>query len=219
MKIGIGITTRNRNIVAYESIAQLMQFTDEGGFSLAVVDDASTDPFYPEISYRFDKHVGVSVAKNKCLSLLYDAGVTDYFILDDDTRPLVDNWYKPYLESGLNHACWTFDRELIYSNGYYNQFAKPNGCMLFFKKICLDTVGGWDTAFTGFGYEHVSLSDRIFNAGLTPGRYVDVKQTGLFELAKCESSFTSRDREQIPANLKLYQDNFYSKEFKEFRSL
>lgn len=218
MKIGIGITTRNRNQVCFNSIDRLINIMGGEVFELAIVDDASTIP-YEYSHFRFANNAGVSEAKNKCLDLLYNVGCTHFFLFDDDCYPIVPDWYAHYINSGLNHACWTFDRELIYSNGYYNQFAKPNGCMLYFKKICLNTVGGWDTSFCGYGYEHCNLSDRIFNAGLTPGRYVDVKQSGLFELAKCESSFTSRDREQIPANLKLYQDNFYSKEFKEFRSL
>lgn len=224
MKIGIAITTHNRPDVCKETYSIIDSNRPENSI-LIVVDDASHPaPFgyggnmYNNV-YRFDKNVGVGVAKNKCLELLHDAGCTHFFLFDDDCRPKENEWWLHYTESTLNHACWTFDRRIVYDmHGFYREFEKPNGCMLYFTRKAIDKVGGWDSDFKGYGYEHCNISDRIYNNGLTPARYIDIPDSkGLFELADCESSFTYADRAQIPNNLHLYQQKFYSKEFKPFK--
>lgn len=226
MKIGIGITSHNRPEVCRETYDILNKWRPENSI-LGVVDDASVSPPFGFCNnyakqYRFEKHVGIGVAKNKCLELLHDEGCDSFFLFDDDCRPVTDNWWEPYINSGLNHACWNYDRveKLPLVGGLpYKELEKPNGCMLYFTRHCLDTAGGWDLDFKGFGYEHVSLSDRIYNLGLTPARYIDVPSSkGLFELADCESSFSCEVRANtIPTNLHLYQQKFYSKEFKPFK--
>lgn len=234
MKIGIGITTRNRPEIAIEAL-EIFHINRPDDSIICVIDDASVLPPFGfgrclYNIFRFENHVGVGVAKNKCLELLYDAGCTHFFLFDDDCRPIVNEWWLPYINSGLYHACWNFNRTLIAKHAKnllrnppipvpaYWEYEKPNGCMLYFTKMAIDMVGGWDLQFTGYGYDHVNLSDRIFNNGITPGRYIDVPNTShLFEMAKCESSFTSHDRSKIPENLKLYQQNYYSKEFKPFK--
>lgn len=161
---------------------------------------------------------GVCYSKNRCLSALYDINCDFFMLFDDDC--IIKNQYfaDKYINSGLNHACYTFSRQLLKQHESYTEYVDPNGCMLFFKRICLDAVGGWDTSYTGFGYEHSDFSSRIFNAGLTPARFIDIPNSkGLFEMAKCQSSFSSKDRMQIPTNYKLYQQNYYSKEFKPFK--
>lgn len=203
MKIGIGLTTTpNRRDVLEEWYQNYSKISPE--LPLYIHND---------IDYK-----GVSYSKNKCLNALYEVGCDYFMIFDDDcfiTQPM---WHEKYVNSGLNHACYTFSRQLLKEHESYSEYVDPNGCMLFFKKICLDTVGGWDTSYTGFGYEHSDISSRIFNAGLTPARFIDIPNSkGLFEMAKCQSSFSSKDRMQIPTNYKLYQQNYYSKEFKPFK--
>lgn len=228
MKIGIAITTHNRPYIAQQTFDILHRNRPENSV-FGIVDDASVNPPFgyrtnqPNV-FRFENRVGVSMAKNKCLELLHNAGCTHFFLFDDDCRPIADNWWLPYVNSGLNHACWNYNRELIACNyAYkekpaYNEYKKPNGCMLYFTRECINIAGGWDLDFKGYGFEHVSLSDRVYNIGLTPARYIDVPDSkGLFELANCESSFTNSDRAQIPNNLHLYQQKFYSKEFKPYK--
>lgn len=230
MKIGIAITTRNRHEIARETFAILDDMRPENSV-FGIVDDASFNPPFGFATnrhnvFRFEDHVGVSAAKNKCLELLHNSGCTHFFLFDDDCRPVVDEWWLPYVNSKLNHAAYTFNRKLLkftvgFHRGYmleWNEYEKPNGCMMFFTRNCIDKIGGWDMSFKGYGYEHVNLSDRIFNARLTPARYIDIPNSkGLFEMANCESSFSSHDRMQIPNNFKLYQQNYYSKEFKPFK--
>lgn len=178
-----------------------------------IVDDGS----YPALfgaDYRFEISQGVSIAKNKCLEL--SEGFDYVFCVDDDTRPLSASWHLPYIESGLNHACYTFDRKIIQITETFTEYEKPCGCMLFFTKYCIDTAGGWDTSFKGYGLEHVSLSDRIFNMGLTPARYIDATGSA-FSLANCETSFTFQDKQHLPENIRLYKENYFSKEFKPYK--
>lgn len=204
MKISIGITTTpNRKKVFEASLAQWQKLL----------------PNNAEIFVHCDaEYKGVVDAKNKVLAMCYDSGADYLFIVDDDLYPLTKDWWQPYTTSPLNHACWNYDRCILSKGDIYNELQTPNGCMLYFKKIAIKTCGGWDTDFKGYGYEHVNLSDRVYNNGLTPGRYIDIPDSKrLFALADCESSFTYADRAQIPVNYELYQQKFYSKEFKPFK--
>lgn len=161
---------------------------------------------------------GISTAKNKVLSM---CDYADHIIMaDDDIYPVVDGWWLPYTESGLNHACWNFDRKVIdNTNQIYDVLETPNGCLLYFSKMAIEICGGWSYEFTGWSYEHVNVSDVIFNNGLTPSRYIDVANTKhLFKMVACESSVPSHIKAiSIPRNYELYQQKFYSKEFKPFK--
>lgn len=209
MKIGIAVTTTpNREIVFNEWYKHYSEICPE--LPLYINND---------INYQ-----GVCYSKNKCLNALYEEGCDYLFIFDDDCFIRSHEFISSYIDSGLNHACWDYNRTLIGST--YNckgipdhrLFDKPNGCMLYATRKVIEIVGGWDADFKGYGYDHVNWSDRIFNNDLTPARYIDIPNSkGLFEMANCESSFSSADRAQIPANYKLYQEKFYSKEFKPFK--
>lgn len=199
MKIGIAVTTTpNRSDVfqkwleAYKSVCS-----------------------YPLYIHNDTEYKGVGYSKNKCLAALADY---DYqFLFDDDCMPAKIKWELEYIFSGLHHAAYTFDRQILHQQPNYIEYEKPCGCMLFFTKACVQKVGGWDKSFSGYGYEHVNVSDRIFNNGLTPARYLDVYSKWLFTMGDCPSSFTAQDRAQIPNNYALYQQKFYSKEFIEFK--
>lgn len=213
--IGVAITTRNRSLILQQTLAAWKEHLPTGS-KLVIVDDASDIPV-TNPTFRFETRQGLAKAKNKCLELL--EGCTDIFIVDDDIMPVKPNWWSIYVLSGLNHACWTFNRQRRHVAENYVEYVDPNGCMLYFKKICLDTVGGWDIDFKGYGHEHANMSDRIFNAGLTPARYIDVRNSlSVFTMIECASTFSTAERRiTIPANKKLYLENFNSKEFKSYK--
>ena len=111
----------------------------------------------------------------------------------------------------------TFRRKVVGIGDGYVEYEKPCGCMLYIRKICLETVGGFDTEFSGYGFEHVNWSDRIYNAGLTPNRYIDIPESSnvLYSLDlnhEVESSFSAESRRMIPHNYKLQQEKYLSKE-------
>lgn len=213
MKIAIGITTTpKRHHIFWENLKKWQEF---------LPNEAA---IYYSIS---NKKIPVSANKNNVLAMCYDAVAQHIFIVDEDCYPIDKDWHLLYINSGLNHACWNFNR-LRLGTRLFNDtknnphmcwdYETPNGCMLYFKREVINTIGGWDTDFKGYGYEHVNLSDRIFNVGLSPARYVDIPNSShLFALSDCESSFTMEDRAYIPANYKLYKQKYYSKEFKPFK--
>lgn len=213
MKIGLAITTTDNRVNVFERT--IKSFFERF---------AAVDVLYIHKDYDYR---GIVYSKNKCIETLYGAGCTDFFIVDDDVIAAEHDWWLPYVNSDLNHACWNYNRTLIkygcvadYGKcDYYAEYDKPNGCMLYVKREVIDVVGGFDTDFKGYGYEHCNFSDRIFNNGLTPARYIDIPNSKhLFAMADCDTSVSYSIRAStIPINERLYKEKFYSKEFKPFR--
>lgn len=180
VSIGIAITTHNRYKVFKDTYQRIVKLLPPGA-KLVVVDDASKK-HVPEATFRFDENVGIARAKNKCFELLENC--EHIFLFDDDCYPVMTNWWIPYIESKEPHLMYIFEntsytKELngcreVYRDNNKVAYSHPRGCMLYFKKVCLETVGGMDTSYARWGFEHVDLSNRIFNAGLTSWRYMDV---------------------------------------------
>ena len=178
--IGIGVTSHNRHEVARNTLEQIERRMPPGA-KLVVVDDASR-PLPPlQFDYLFSHNVGIARAKNKCLELL--DGCDHVFLFDDDTFPIADDWWKPYVESPEAHLMYVFedfangdklgDTARVYDDGEHIAYSHARGCMLYFKRRALDVVGGFDPAFGKWGWEHINLSDRINAAGLTTFPYMD----------------------------------------------
>lgn len=182
--IGIGITTHNRYGIFKKTYQEIKRFAPSNA-KIVVVDDASENPV-PEATYRFNKNVGIARAKNKCFELLYNAGCEHFFLFDDDCYPVVEGWYEPYVNSREPHLNYIFeefvgdnkpalnDTLLLYQDSNIKAYSHVRGCMCYYKRICLDVCGGMSPLFGRWGYEHPDLSNRIYNAGLTSFRYMDV---------------------------------------------
>lgn len=179
MQISIAISVHNRHETAKECVKQWRKYLPKNA-NLFIVDDGSDVPF-PGADIRNEKAKGIAACKNQCLTLCDDADFI--FLSDDDIWPKTKDWHLPYIESGLNHLCFTFDH---FSNGNLNGRRKikeengistwhePCGLLLFFTKKCLEVVGGMDESYGAWGYEHLQLSRRIYNNGLIPQPYMDV---------------------------------------------
>lgn len=182
MRIAVSITTHNRYDIFKESYEKIKSLLPDNA-TLFVVDDGSEIPV-KEATFRFNTPNGIAAAKNKCFELA--EGYDYHFAFDDDVYPLIKDWHLPYIESGLNHLCFTFDK---FSNGKPNgrikvgqdgniiKYKEPCGCMNFYTKACFDKVGGMDVAFGRWSYEHVGHSMRIHNAGLTPYPFMDLENS------------------------------------------
>jgi len=177
-----------------------------------------------DVSYKIyldEKYEGIAKAKNKCLAMC--DGFDFVFLLDDDIFALDKSWTDEYINSGLEHAMYIFDRRLLIKSEQYFSYDLPRGCMLFLTRKAIDTAGGMDEDFKVWGYEHAEYSRRIFNMGLTPAPFIDIPNViDLFysydKWQACKSSVSDSQRMQsIPANYHLYQQKYYSKEFKPFR--
>lgn len=201
-KIGIGITTHNRHVNAEKCLSEVKRLAPKGA-KIVIVDDASDVPF-KDATFRFRHNVGIAGAKNKCLELLDDC---DYvFLFDDDTWPKADNWWQTYIDSGIHHLSFTFDRLVngaLNGNGVFKTedglkyHYNPCGCVLFFTRECIEAVGGFNIGFGQYGNEHVDLSVRAYNAGMVPHPFMDVVNSiGLFHsldyLSRVKSSVKNR---------------------------
>lgn len=196
MKIAVAITVHNRHDTATETVKQWKKCLPKGA-KLYIVDDGSDVPF-PNADIRNEKPKGIAGAKNDCLSLCDGA---DYiFLVDDDVYPKVKDWHLPYINTGLNHLCFTFDhfcngnpngrRKIKTENGIVHWF-EPCGLVLFFTKKCLEVVGGMDERYGAWGYEHLQLSARIHNAALTPYPFMDIENSlDLFHSLDYEQTVT-----------------------------
>lgn len=181
-KIAISITTHNRYEVFKETLKNIEKFKPENA-DIFIVDDGSNIPV-KEATFRFDVPTGIASAKNKCFELA--DGYDYHFAFDDDCYPIKKDWHLEYINTGLNHLCFTFDkfsnnmpngRIKVSEKGNIVNYKEPCGCMNFYKKVCFDVVGGMDVNFGTWSYEHVSHSMRIHNAGLTPYPFMDLKNS------------------------------------------
>ena len=180
--IGIGITTHNRNKLVADTVAKIQALTPNA--KIVVVDDASTTPVnIKDIQvYRFQSNVGIARAKNKCLELLH--GCDHIFLFDDDTYPIKQGWYEPYVASAEHHLMYLFDKwangkpvgddAVIYQDDHIVAHHHARGCMLYVDSTALATVGGMDTRYGKAMNEHLDWSNRIHNAGLTTFKHMDV---------------------------------------------
>ena len=226
--IGIAITTRNRHEIFRKTYTEIRKFAPANSV-LVIVDDASTSPC-PEATFRFEQNAGIARAKNKCFELLYKAGCEHFFLFDDDCYPKCADWYKPYVESREPHLNYIFAEfktpgaaqhmMVLYRDSSIVAYSHVRGCMCYYKRICLDRVGGMDPVFGLWGYEHPSLSDRIYNAGLTSFRYMDVPDS--YDLIYSRDEHTSNEgstvvgaerRKWIERNARLYDERKDSREY------
>jgi glycosyltransferase involved in cell wall biosynthesis len=182
--IGVAITTRNRRDVYETTLAEFQRLTPDA--LIVTVDDASDDPIPGAI--RFDENVGIARAKNAAIAALMDAGVEHLFLADDDTYPLTEEWWRPYVESPEPHLMMLFkdvDRRkrldtppTVYSDDRHIAMSHPRGCLLYLHRSVVERVGVMRPEFGTWGWEHVEYSNRIHNAGLTTHRFQDVQGSG-----------------------------------------
>lgn len=193
--VGIGITTRNRKEVFEKTLEEIRKHTPHS-FKIVVVDDSSDKPIEGS-SYRFEKQAGIARAKNKCIELL--EGIEHVFLFDDDIYPIKDEWWKPYVASSEPHLMYQFDHWgngasiddviRVYEDSSIVAYSGARGCMLYVHRSVIDRVGGMDSIFGVWGWEHVEYSRRIHHAGLTSHAFADIQ--GSSEL------FYSMDEHQV----------------------
>jgi len=230
--IGIAITVHNRNETAKETISKIKSLAPKGA-KIVIVDDGSKVPF-DGATFRFNNSVGIAAAKNKCIELLYNSGCEHFFLFDDDVYPIVNDWHLRYINTGIKHLCFSFDK---FSNGRPNgrkinsikdgivEYHEPCGCMLYIHKDCIDKVGGMDIGYGKWGYEHVSYSTRIYNAGLIPKPFLDVENsTEIFHSLDWSQTITrsvaNADRAKCVARNKAkYISELKSSNYIDFREL
>lgn len=227
--LGVAISTQNRYEVFKKSYKKWLEYMPHDSV-LVVVDDASDVPV-PEADFRFNEVAGIARVKNKGFELLYDHGVTDFFMVDDDCYPISPDWYKPYIEHKEPHLMAIFTGfgnqtagiQEIYRDEHTVAYNGVRGYFLYYKKICLDTVGGFDPIYGRYWGEHTDLTNRIHNAGLTTFRSMDVPNSkdliySMDEHQEVTSTVTGAEYTRIAKKNKAIKlINQSSKQYKEFR--
>lgn len=181
--VGVAITTHNRPELLKTCLSYIRRFTPNA--KVVIVDDASDNIVDANAEvFRFNENVGIAKAKNKCLELLASKGCTDFFLFDDDTWPIRKNWWVPYVSAKEHHLMYLFenwangepvgDDRIIYRDANIVAHEHARGCMLYCDRRVLEVVGGMETSFGKAMNEHGDWSNRIYNAGLTSFKYVDV---------------------------------------------
>lgn len=191
-KIGIAISTHNRQDVLPRTLGMHIKHLPEGA-KLVVIDDGSVLPAkVPEGVELIRTRVshGIVAAKNASLKALIDAGCEHLFLWDDDAWPIADGWEQPYINSPEPHLSYQFldlargpkinDITILYQDAKHVAYSGQRGVMLYYHRSAIDKVGGFDPIYQRGMYEHSDLALRINNAGLTTWAFADV--TGSNEL-------------------------------------
>lgn len=210
MKIGVAITTTP------ERFSQFLMTRDNWMMNLP----AGT----PIVSCQDIQRLGVAYAKNECLRILEEQGVTDYFLADDDTYPISKDWWKPFVESEENHLLYNFklkgkppsDMKVLYQDDKIISYSHTRGCFIYVTQKVLDTVGGFDERFYN-SLEHPDYTTRIHNAGLTSHR--SMSPVGVEKLIYCldqDGLIESSIKESRP-DYRLYRANKLSKEYMRYK--
>ncbi len=221
-RIGIAITTHNRNTLFARALENQLKYLPAGAI-LVIVDDGSPVPVSaPDWAQviRHEKSQGIVAAKNASLAALIDAGCDEIFLWDDDVWPVAGGWERPYIDSPEPHLAYQFldlagslklnDLAILYQDDKHIAYTGQRGVMLYYHRSAIEKVGGFDPVYGRGMYEHSDLALRIHNAGLTSWAFADVVGSekliySLDEHQAVESSVTKSDREaQVKHNVTIH---------------
>ena len=181
--IGVAITTKDRPHVLAETLAAFTKHSPN--IPVVVVDDGSQVPV--DNAVRHPESLGVARSKNRCIAELMRLKVEHLFLFDDDTRPVCDRWWEPYVNSPESHLqfSWTHfgngkpvtNMDVLYQDSGLVAHGWSMGCMLYVTSRVIDRVGGMNPAFVSM-HEHIEFSRRIHQAGLSTFVHQDVPESG-----------------------------------------
>lgn len=217
MKIGVGICTYKRPEYLAECVAACEKY-NRPHFDLHIQED--------------EPRVGIAKNKNRIL-----ARFTDYdyiIILEDDSRPIHENWItdhiSAYQHSNIHHFSyiWPGDKGVVYKtinlpNGHVIQHHQHVYAQFqFFTWRVLEVCGGFDKRFDIYGSEHMEFSTRISGAGLCPPQpgYTTLEHVAdLVAGERAEHSISKEERKaQILKNQDIWKQIAGEKElYREYR--
>jgi len=199
MDFAVGITTYNRPQVLEFTLSQFDKF----GGDIIVLDDHSKGGCSKRC-IRNKKRLGIAKSKNKCISLLKD--YKKIFLFDDDCFPIQDRWWEIYKgEHHYAHASYPsqYVKKYVGKNAYWNGAL---GCAMMIDQEVLKTVGGMDSKFGLYGFEHVEYTMRIYRTGLIPYPWLTPKNVQdyiwSFDALGSYGGFVWKGGSSIPENEK-----------------
>lgn len=205
LKIGCGITTYLRPKHLELILKQIELYKGDHEISVYVWDDS-------------EQKRGIAYGKNMCLSNLRNCD--HIFLFDDDVFPIAEGWIDYFINSGYNHACYMNSKyQIVYSGEKHTSYNMSSGVLMYLTKHCFETVGYFNPKYGRYGYEHAGYSHRIFEAGLTPSRFLCLKDThkyfhaldldgiGGYEYLDHKRMITEEERtESVRANNSVYHE-------------
>ncbi|MES2287589.1 MAG: hypothetical protein V4547_17980 [Bacteroidota bacterium] len=144
MKIGIGVTTYQREECLQNFLKALKQFPPKSEYIFHVAKDIPN----------------IAKAKNECLNALKEC---DYiFLFDDDTFPKQAEWDVPFIESGQAYSLYMNESYGVVQEMYdLTRYHDCSGCFMFLTKEIFEKVGYFNSAYGRYGYEHLGYFQRI----------------------------------------------------------
>lgn len=212
--IGIGILSYNRLSSLKTLVESIKKYTDLSSTTIIISDDCSTDQDllnYLEtvkaeriITLKNKTRLGIAGNTNRLIQCLsrFKYGI----LLNDDVIVKDFGWEYFYVrameKTGYNH--FIHRQPGIYgaekgtpievnATILYKSEDKPQGAILAYKTSIVDTIGYFDESFGIYGMEHVDWSSKVFEHGLQPSGFYDVKGSdSYFSLPKTASSVENR---------------------------
>ncbi len=136
---------------------------------------------------------GPAWSRNRCIRHLYDAGCEFFFLLDDDVRVLFGGFEDYFAEHAARAGLDTlglpesFKSRPLAIEGEIVYWDACIGAFHFFTRRFVDTVGYFNAAYAGYGWEDAAYKDRAKRSGLAGGR------PGFPSLLRAPSFFFSED--------------------------
>lgn len=236
MNIGIGVCSYKRPEHATSTCRSILATINKDAHNVTTVcslDDTDTTG-YSWISENFKlvhgKNEGVSYNKNRLVKYL--AGNDFIFIVEDDVVFLKPGWVDLYLKAhkitGWHHFNYIVShyREYISKLTQYSDITVGdsgpyvNGVLMVMSKKCLEVVGGFDSRYKGYGYEHVDYTNRCKKAKLHPEYNFHVMEaTSYVDWLPMESCLSEEAKQHyIKENGKLFHApilNIYNGSYKQ----
>jgi glycosyltransferase involved in cell wall biosynthesis len=212
MKIGIGITTRNRSKLLEITLSNICKYWPDFDVKFVVSDDSTeesvialnkqlADNFGAEYLNDYQRK-GVAGNKNQCLNALRDC---DYlFLFDDDCFPIQQGWCEflinAHKETGIHHfnlldsSLHCELRRKQVGDFCVIECGNSGGVMMFITQEVVRKVGAFNKNYGLYGFEHCSYSKRVELSGLQNGF------TGNTTLHNLHSYLFSVDYSQFAVN-------------------
>ena len=199
MRIGIGITTKDRPELLKALLDSIYKYTDMSNVLLHIEDDSA-------------ERLGVAKRKNNCLRALKDC--SHVFLMDDDIEIIKDGWVEFFIHASLatkqEHFLYLTTQHNKYSAMFHNTclpqidlYRDCGGVFMFMTKKVVDKVGAFDEKFKFYGFEHCDYSRRILGEH---GKYPCLADTKDFIFAhdystpNHKSSITDEEKQKCIKN-------------------
>ena len=223
IKIGIGVCSYNRPVLATQVCKDILNTIDKTKYEIKTVcsvDDTNLTGYEwikDNFGLIYGPNGGIPVNKNRIIKYLKDC---DYiFLSEDDITFTKPGWIDVYLKAMKVTKYQHFNYIVSDYRKYITKILRypdgvdlgvtggyVNGVLMVMTKNCINTVGGFDLRYRKYGYEHADYTRRCLVAKLYPNFHVHVMEASNYiDWIHSESCMTDADKRQcIEHNAKIY---------------